>query len=128
MWGHSGVRRHRDLPPASQSPLDFTSTSQGCPACGDLREIGQQCSQEQGTPLKCVGVKKRGYGGDSKRHLRGPAAQRQVQNGPSPDEMEAQRRQVMEQQQQRQESLERRTSTTGTYQTKHIESLPACLL
>ncbi|XP_010013587.1 PREDICTED: ena/VASP-like protein, partial [Nestor notabilis] len=42
----------------------------------------------------------------------GPAAQRQVQNGPSPDEMEAQRRQVMEQQQQRQESLERRTSTT----------------
>uniref|UniRef100_U3I7D4 Ena/VASP-like protein n=2 Tax=Anas platyrhynchos TaxID=8839 RepID=U3I7D4_ANAPP len=43
----------------------------------------------------------------------GPAAQRQVQNGPSPDEMEAQRRQVMEQQQQRQESLERRTSTTG---------------
>ncbi|NXI05861.1 EVL protein, partial [Pachycephala philippinensis] len=44
----------------------------------------------------------------------GPAAQRQIQNGPSPDEMEAQRRQVMEQQQQRQESLERRTSTTGT--------------
>ncbi|OXB78986.1 UNVERIFIED_CONTAM: hypothetical protein H355_004529, partial [Colinus virginianus] len=43
----------------------------------------------------------------------GPAAQRQVQNGPSPDEMEAQRRQVMEQQQQRQESLERRTSTTA---------------
>ncbi|KAM6311334.1 ena/VASP-like protein [Aegotheles albertisi] len=42
----------------------------------------------------------------------GPAAQRQIQNGPSPDEMEAQRRQVMEQQQQRQESLERRTSTT----------------
>ncbi|KAK2541220.1 hypothetical protein Q9233_000866 [Columba guinea] len=61
-------------------------------------------------------------------YLAGPAAQRQVQNGPSPDEMEAQRRQVMEQQQQRQESLERRTSTTGTYQTKHIESLPACLL
>ncbi|NXD34414.1 EVL protein, partial [Copsychus sechellarum] len=45
----------------------------------------------------------------------GPAAQRQIQNGPSPDEMEAQRRQVMEQQQQRQESLERRTSTTGTW-------------
>ncbi|KAM6444289.1 ena/VASP-like protein [Rhynochetos jubatus] len=44
----------------------------------------------------------------------GPAAQRQVQNGPSPDEMEAQRRQVMEQQQQRQESLERRTSTTAS--------------
>ncbi|XP_019374117.1 PREDICTED: ena/VASP-like protein isoform X1 [Gavialis gangeticus] len=46
----------------------------------------------------------------------GPATQRQVQNGPSPDEMEVQRRQVMEQQQQqqqRQESLERRTSTTG---------------
>lgn len=71
MWGHSGVRKHRELPPASQSPLDFTSTSQGCPACGDLGEIGQQCSQEQGTPLKCVGVKKRGYGGDSKRHLPG---------------------------------------------------------
>ncbi|XP_053924172.1 ena/VASP-like protein isoform X3 [Cuculus canorus] len=50
----------------------------------------------------------------------GPAAQRQVQNGPSPDEMEAQRRQVMEQQQQRQESLERRTSTTGpTLPTGH---------
>ncbi|XP_029453792.1 ena/VASP-like protein isoform X4 [Rhinatrema bivittatum] len=46
----------------------------------------------------------------------GPATQRQVQsiqNGPSPDEMETQRRQMMEQQQQRQESLERRTSTTG---------------
>ncbi|XP_065451752.1 ena/VASP-like protein isoform X21 [Chrysemys picta bellii] len=43
----------------------------------------------------------------------GPTIQRQVQNGPSPDEMEVQRRQVMEQQQQRQESLERRTSTTG---------------
>ncbi|NXW78882.1 EVL protein, partial [Hirundo rustica] len=54
----------------------------------------------------------------------GPAAQRQIQNGPSPDEMEAQRRQVMEQQQQRQESLERRTSTTGTYQIKQIQSLP----
>ncbi|NXA77922.1 EVL protein, partial [Thryothorus ludovicianus] len=56
----------------------------------------------------------------------GPAAQRQIQNGPSPDEMEAQRRQVMEQQQQRQESLERRTSTTGTYQIKQIQSLPDC--
>ncbi|KAM4690665.1 ena/VASP-like protein isoform 11-T11 [Rhinophrynus dorsalis] len=46
----------------------------------------------------------------------GPAAQRQapnIQNGPSPDEMEIQRRQMMEQQQQRQETLERRTSTTG---------------
>ncbi|XP_053114115.1 ena/VASP-like protein isoform X14 [Hemicordylus capensis] len=44
----------------------------------------------------------------------GPTTQRQVQNGPSPDEMEVQRRQAMEQQQQqRQESLERRTSTTG---------------
>ncbi|XP_053553444.1 ena/VASP-like protein isoform X8 [Bombina bombina] len=47
----------------------------------------------------------------------GPAAQRQapnIQNGPSPDEMEIQRRQLMEQQQQqRQETLERRTSTTG---------------
>ncbi|KAB1278317.1 Ena/VASP-like protein, partial [Camelus dromedarius] len=43
----------------------------------------------------------------------GPSTQRQVQNGPSPDEMDIQRRQVMEQQQhqqQRQESLERRTS------------------
>ncbi|NXA41803.1 EVL protein, partial [Eudromia elegans] len=53
----------------------------------------------------------------------GPAAQRQVQNGPSPDEMEAQRRQVMEQQQQRQESLERRTSTTGT---SLVASPPGC--
>lgn len=45
----------------------------------------------------------------------GPAAQRpapSIQNGPSPDEMEIQRRQMMEQQQ-RQETLERRTSTTG---------------
>ncbi|XP_068110793.1 ena/VASP-like protein isoform X12 [Hyperolius riggenbachi] len=45
----------------------------------------------------------------------GPAAQRQapsIQNGPSPDEMEIQRRQMMEQQQ-RQDTLERRTSTTG---------------
>ncbi|KAH0620369.1 hypothetical protein JD844_020718 [Phrynosoma platyrhinos] len=50
--------------------------------------------------------------------LAGPTTQRQVQNGPSPDEMEIQRRQAMEQQQQqqqRQESLERRTSTTGMY-------------
>uniref|UniRef100_G3UKM4 Ena/VASP-like protein n=1 Tax=Loxodonta africana TaxID=9785 RepID=G3UKM4_LOXAF len=43
----------------------------------------------------------------------GPSAQRQAQNGPSPDEMDIQRRQVMEQQQQRQEPLERRTSATG---------------
>ncbi|XP_023376251.1 ena/VASP-like protein isoform X2 [Pteropus vampyrus] len=46
----------------------------------------------------------------------GPSTQRQVQNGPSPDEMDIQCRQVMEQQQhqqQRQESLERRTSATG---------------
>nr|AAU20372.1 Ena/VASP-like protein I isoform [Xenopus laevis] len=45
----------------------------------------------------------------------GPAAQRQaqnIQNGPSPDDMEIQRRQMLEQQQ-RQETLERRTSTTG---------------
>ncbi|CAH2328210.1 ena VASP isoform X3 [Pelobates cultripes] len=46
----------------------------------------------------------------------GPVTQRQapnIQNGPSPDEMEIQRRQMMEQQQQqRQETLERRTSTT----------------
>ncbi|XP_044929546.1 ena/VASP-like protein isoform X2 [Mustela putorius furo] len=45
----------------------------------------------------------------------GPSTQRQVQNGPSPEEMDIQRRQVMEQQhqQQRQESLERRTSAAG---------------
>ncbi|KAL0602514.1 Ena/VASP-like protein [Plecturocebus cupreus] len=43
-----------------------------------------------------------------------PSSQRQVQNGPSPDEMDIQRRQVVEQhQQQRQESLERRTSAAG---------------
>ncbi|XP_048163487.1 ena/VASP-like protein isoform X2 [Corvus hawaiiensis] len=56
----------------------------------------------------------------------GPAAQRQIQNGPSPDEMEAQRRQVMEQQQQRQESLERRTSTTVSTLQPSICS-PPCL-
>nr|XP_014333034.1 PREDICTED: ena/VASP-like protein [Bos mutus] len=44
----------------------------------------------------------------------GPPSQRQVQNGPSPDEMDVQRRQVMEQQHhQRQESLERRASAPG---------------
>ncbi|XP_058511226.1 ena/VASP-like protein isoform X4 [Ochotona princeps] len=43
----------------------------------------------------------------------GPSTQRQVQNGPSPDEMDIQRRQVMEQHQHRQESLERRASATG---------------
>ncbi|EGW10782.1 Ena/VASP-like protein [Cricetulus griseus] len=43
----------------------------------------------------------------------GPSTQRQVQNGPSPEEMDIQRRQVMEQQQHRQESLERRVSATG---------------
>ncbi|XP_060611496.2 ena/VASP-like protein isoform X2 [Anolis sagrei] len=55
----------------------------------------------------------------------GPTTQRQVQNGPSPDEMEIQRRQAMEQQQQqRQESLERRTSTTvSTLQIK-VSSSP----
>ncbi|EDL97565.1 rCG27738, isoform CRA_d [Rattus norvegicus] len=42
----------------------------------------------------------------------GPSTQRQVQNGPSPEEMDIQRRQVMEQQH-RQESLERRISATG---------------
>ncbi|CAH2328214.1 ena VASP isoform X8 [Pelobates cultripes] len=50
-------------------------------------------------------------------NLNCPVTQRQapnIQNGPSPDEMEIQRRQMMEQQQQqRQETLERRTSTTG---------------
>ncbi|XP_015675754.1 ena/VASP-like protein [Protobothrops mucrosquamatus] len=55
----------------------------------------------------------------------GPTNQRQVQNGPSPDEIEIQRRQAMEQQQQqRQESLERRTSTTvSTIQIK-VSSSP----
>ncbi|XP_060543303.1 ena/VASP-like protein isoform X1 [Pantherophis guttatus] len=55
----------------------------------------------------------------------GPTTQRQVQNGPSPDEIEIQRRQAMEQQQQqRQESLERRTSTTvSTIQIK-VSSSP----
>ncbi|XP_066485113.1 ena/VASP-like protein isoform X3 [Tiliqua scincoides] len=54
----------------------------------------------------------------------GPTTQRQVQNGPSPDEMEVQRRQAMDQQQQRQESLERRTSTTvSTLQIK-VSSSP----
>ncbi|XP_072842755.2 ena/VASP-like protein isoform X1 [Pogona vitticeps] len=55
----------------------------------------------------------------------GPTAQRQVQNGPSPDDMEIQRRQAMEQQQQqRQETLERRTSTTvSTLQIK-VSSSP----
>ncbi|XP_040112881.1 ena/VASP-like protein isoform X7 [Oryx dammah] len=44
----------------------------------------------------------------------GPSSQRHVQNGPSPDEMDIQRRQVMEHQhQQRQESLERRASAPG---------------
>ncbi|XP_074852622.1 ena/VASP-like protein isoform X2 [Carettochelys insculpta] len=59
----------------------------------------------------------------------GPTTQRQVQNGPSPDEMEVQRRQVMEQQQQqqRQESLERRTSTTvSTLQIKVSSSPSHC--
>nr|XP_028567679.1 ena/VASP-like protein isoform X2 [Podarcis muralis] len=53
----------------------------------------------------------------------GPTTQRLVQNGPSPDEMEVQRRQAMELQQ-RQESLERRTSTTvSTLQIK-VSSSP----
>ncbi|XP_053553437.1 ena/VASP-like protein isoform X2 [Bombina bombina] len=61
----------------------------------------------------------------------GPAAQRQapnIQNGPSPDEMEIQRRQLMEQQQQqRQETLERRTSTTvSTLQIKVSSSPSHC--
>ncbi|XP_075782692.1 ena/VASP-like protein isoform X3 [Pelodiscus sinensis] len=59
----------------------------------------------------------------------GPTTQRQVQNGPSPDEMEVQRRQVMEQQQQqqRQESLERRISTTvSTLQIKVSSSPSHC--
>ncbi|XP_055969651.1 ena/VASP-like protein isoform X2 [Sorex fumeus] len=42
----------------------------------------------------------------------GPSSQRPLQNGPSPDEMDFQRRQVMEQQQ-RQDSLERRASAPG---------------
>ncbi|KAM4661850.1 ena/VASP-like protein isoform 2-T2 [Discoglossus pictus] len=62
----------------------------------------------------------------------GPATQRQapnIQNGPSPDEMEIQRRQMMEQQQQqqRQETLERRTSTTvSTLQIKVSSSPSHC--
>ncbi|XP_036397976.1 enah/Vasp-like a isoform X3 [Megalops cyprinoides] len=48
----------------------------------------------------------------------GPAGQRQVQNGPSTDDVEGQRRQVMEQQQQQQQmqaqmERERRTSASG---------------
>ncbi|XP_069806021.1 ena/VASP-like protein isoform X2 [Dendropsophus ebraccatus] len=57
----------------------------------------------------------------------GPAAQRQVpsiQNGPSPDEMEIQRRQIMEAQQQRQETLERRTSTTVSTLQINVSSSP----
>ncbi|KAK9409444.1 ena/VASP-like [Crotalus adamanteus] len=55
----------------------------------------------------------------------GPTTQRQIPNGPSPDEIEIQRRQAMEQQQQqRQEPLERRTSTTvSTLQIK-VSSSP----
>ncbi|XP_063804425.1 ena/VASP-like protein isoform X6 [Pseudophryne corroboree] len=57
----------------------------------------------------------------------GPAAQRQtpsIQNGPSPDEMEIQRRQIMEQQQ-RQETLERRTSTTVSTLQINVSSSPS---
>nr|XP_005990348.1 PREDICTED: ena/VASP-like protein isoform X2 [Latimeria chalumnae] len=55
----------------------------------------------------------------------GPTVQRQVQNGPSPDEAEVQRRQMMEQQ--RQESTERRTSTTvSTLQIKVSPSPSHC--
>ncbi|XP_075700323.1 ena/VASP-like protein isoform X2 [Rhinoderma darwinii] len=56
----------------------------------------------------------------------GPAAQRQVpsiQNGPSLDEMEIQRRQLMEAQQ-RQETLERRTSTTVSTLQINVSSSP----
>ncbi|XP_069594431.1 ena/VASP-like protein isoform X1 [Ranitomeya imitator] len=56
----------------------------------------------------------------------GPAAQRQVQsiqNGPSPDEMDIQRRQIMEAQQ-RQETLERRTSTTVSTLQINVSSSP----
>ncbi|XP_071972264.1 ena/VASP-like protein isoform X1 [Engystomops pustulosus] len=56
----------------------------------------------------------------------GPAAQRQVpgiQNGPSPDEMEIQRRQIMEAHQ-RQETLERRTSTTVSTLQINVSSSP----
>ncbi|XP_053330512.1 ena/VASP-like protein isoform X2 [Spea bombifrons] len=61
----------------------------------------------------------------------GPATQRQapnIQNGPSPDEMEIQRRQMMEQQQQqqqRQETLERRTSTTVSVLQINVSSSPS---
>ncbi|XP_068110784.1 ena/VASP-like protein isoform X3 [Hyperolius riggenbachi] len=57
----------------------------------------------------------------------GPAAQRQapsIQNGPSPDEMEIQRRQMMEQQQ-RQDTLERRTSTTVSTLQINVSSSPS---
>ncbi|XP_077330804.1 ena/VASP-like protein isoform X10 [Lithobates pipiens] len=57
----------------------------------------------------------------------GPAAQRpapSIQNGPSPDEMEIQRRQMMEQQQ-RQETLERRTSTTVSTLQINVSSSPS---
>ncbi|XP_063804427.1 ena/VASP-like protein isoform X8 [Pseudophryne corroboree] len=60
-------------------------------------------------------------------NLTGPAAQRQtpsIQNGPSPDEMEIQRRQIMEQQQ-RQETLERRTSTTVSTLQINVSSSPS---
>ncbi|XP_069064423.1 ena/VASP-like protein isoform X4 [Pleurodeles waltl] len=62
----------------------------------------------------------------------GPATQRQnIQNGPSPDEMEIQRRQILEQQHQqqhqRQESLERRASTAvSTLQIKVSSSPSHC--
>ncbi|XP_024897890.1 ena/VASP-like protein [Pteropus alecto] len=59
----------------------------------------------------------------------GPSTQRQVQNGPSPDEMDIQRRQVMEQQQhqqQRQESLERRTSATDTLKETALQPPVTC--
>ncbi|XP_012823323.1 ena/VASP-like protein isoform X1 [Xenopus tropicalis] len=57
----------------------------------------------------------------------GPAAQRQapnIQNGPSPDDMEIQRRQMLEQQQ-RQETLERRTSTTVSTLQINVSSSPS---
>ncbi|XP_017921525.1 PREDICTED: ena/VASP-like protein isoform X4 [Capra hircus] len=57
----------------------------------------------------------------------GPSSQRQVQNGPSPDEMDIQRRQVMEHQhQQRQESLERRASAPGPSLQPGHPSSAAC--
>ncbi|XP_043930969.1 ena/VASP-like protein isoform X3 [Protopterus annectens] len=51
----------------------------------------------------------------------GPTVQRQIQNGPSPDDMEIQRRQM---EHQRQESVERRTSTSVSTLQINVSSSP----